>query len=190
MKHETTPDHDTIIDNIEIDFQIKIITVLRGQTYCNIQNIIVHINFIQVNFAFQFSRFSICSRRSTCFQSINSGFPSNLWVWLLAYKAKVIVKRIVSPLVIPTKNSNFEMPISFLIGGGTASPLRQNFVCLVRSRLRCHVRRHRHARNKGKFGNYAFQSCRMLYEFLTFIVLNKMNLSLLKLFSFTFMWES
>ena len=74
--------------------------------------------------------------------------------------------------------------------GCTASPSRQNFVCLVRSRLRCHVRRHRHARNKGKFGNYAFQSCRMLYEFLTFIVLNKMNLSLLKLFSFTFMWES
>ena len=38
----------------------------------------------------------------------------------------------------------------------TASPSRQNFVCLVRSRLRCHVRRHRHARNKGKFGSYAF----------------------------------
>ena len=37
-----------------------------------------------------------------------------------------------------------------------ASPSGQNFVCLVRSRLRCHVRRHRHARNKGKFGSYAF----------------------------------
>ena len=38
----------------------------------------------------------------------------------------------------------------------TALPSRQNFVCLVRSRLRCHVRRHRHARNKGKFGSFAF----------------------------------
>ena len=79
----------------------------------------------------------------------------------------------------------------------TASPSRQNFVCLVRSRLRCHVRRHRHARNKGKFGSYAFlhttpsdyirSHCT---SYFTFIVLNKMNLSLLKLFSFTFMWES
>ena len=106
----------------------------------------------------------------------------------------------------------------------TASPSRQNFVCLVRSRLQCHVRRHRHARNKGKFGSYAFlhatpsdyirshctsyftwsffflwifrdvskhQSCGMkCYNFLTFDVLNKMNLLLSKLFSFTFMWES
>ena len=105
----------------------------------------------------------------------------------------------------------------------TASPSGQNFACLVRSRLQCHVRRHRHARNKGKFGSYAFlhatpsdyirshctsyftwsffflwifrdvskhQSCGMkCYNFLTFDVLNKMNLLLSKLFSFTFMWE-
>ena len=111
-----------------------------------------------------------------------------------------------------------------LLPPATTSPSGQNFVCLVRSRLQCHVRRHRHARNKGKFGSYAFlhatpsdyirshctsyftwsffflwifrdvskhQSCGMkCYNFLTFDVLNKMNLLLSKLFSFTFMWES
>ena len=87
----------------------------------------------------------------------------------------------------------------WLVGRGllTASPSGQNFVCLVRSRLQCHVRRHCLAKIKGKFGSYAFlhttpsdyirSHCT---SFLTFIVLNKMNLSLLKLFSFTFMWES